>query len=763
MDTELAREKARGVGLQDVRPAPGQTVTQNPPAFTWPLPRPDSTPRFTLEIRHPDQRIERVALGHNWYLPRTAWPAGRYAWRVLRQGAAVDASDWRSFDLAADALPLFGAAPVAQSLEDADWYTRVAGRAHPRVLPAARLQALLPQLTGPRRQAWAELLARVKAQLTDPRLAPPPPPGPSDGSPDWVLATSRMAAEEQDRVDNAAVVWRVLSTPGPLADPQLASSVQADLRARVLNLARWDTTTLHGQDSDTDTPVRILLWTLALGYDQLHPVLGMADRTLVLQAITTRAQQVEQRIWGSQQRLLRLPLDSHAVTAAAALAAASAMLAGAHPEFGAERFARTVPWMYAWVHPWGGLDGGWANGGGYGEWFMDSMVPHFDSLSDAAGVDIYRTQMLQRYPLYRLYSVPPGGMLQAPFGDGAVVEGRQVPYYAYWLATRMPSQATRWMATLQPLAGNHPPAGRTVASPMVEVPAASDPGPLPGSALFESAGQVSMHSQLADPGRTSIHFRSSPYGAHNHSHADQNHFVVGSQGRALLIDSGYYDSFNSAHAQGWYRQTRAHNAVTYDGGIGQRTRQSNLPGDLSSAGRIAGFLEREDFTIATGDASAAYDAATVVRAQRSLVYVRPGLLLVHDDLLARRPVRWEWNFHALQAPQAQGGPQGVVRITRGPATACLRQIAGDRFDRLEIQSGFPVAPALVQFAPQHHGTWGRSTASAQHHSLMLVDVGCTLTEPPAVEEGPDTLTVTVGGRRFRFERGQLPSYALQRP
>jgi hypothetical protein len=51
----------------------------------------------------------------------------------------------------------------------------------------------------------------------------------------------------------------VLSTPGPLADAARANAVLADLKARVLNLVRWDSTTLDGQTSDTDSPVPTLL------------------------------------------------------------------------------------------------------------------------------------------------------------------------------------------------------------------------------------------------------------------------------------------------------------------------------------------------------------------------------------------------------------------------------------------------------------------------------------------------------------------------
>lgn len=747
-----------------VRPEARQTVTQNPPGFSWPMPRQDRTPSYTLEIRHPDQRIERIAVARNWYLPRSTWPAGAYAWRVTRDGVAGGSSEWRSFELVPGARALFDTTSLPAVATDTQWHAQVAAKPHPRVMDPAYMARLLPLLSGPRKVAWDGMMARVQRQMTDPAQAPGNPPGPNDGSADWVLAASRQASDEYYRIDNAAVAWRVLSTPGPLADTARANQVLADFKSRVFNLARWDSSTLDGQTNDTDAPVRTILWAMALGYDQLHTQLTPAERTTLLQAISTRAAQVEQRVFGINHSLLRYPLDSHAIAAVGALGAATAVMSGTSPAFGADRFGRVVPYLYVLGHPWGGADGGWANSGAYGEFYMNNLFPYYDGLSDATGVNIYRVQQLQNYPRYRLYTIPPG-MQHAPFGDGAVAEGSPVSYYSYWLATRIPGPVTDWLSTQQPVGGNHTPVARTVASPATHPATSTSPGSMPSSAVFESIGQVSMHSSLTDAARTSVHFRSSPYGAHNHGHADQNHFVVGSQGKALLIDSGYYDFFNSPHAQAWYRQTRAHNAITYDGGTGQRIRIGSMPGDHSSAGSITGWHQGGGFTMATGDATAAYDKATVTRAVRSLAYVAPGLLLVHDDLAAQRPVRWEWNFHALDAPQLQGGAQeGTVKITRGTATLCMRQIAGDRFGELATTTQFPVDPDLRGgFAPQHHGTWRRSAASTQHHGVVLIDVGCTLTTPPTVQEGAEGITIGMGGRQFRFTRGTLPAYALQNP
>jgi hypothetical protein len=48
--------------------------------------------------------------------------------------------------------------------------------------------------------------------------------------------------------------------------------------------------------------------------------------------------------------------------------------------------------------------------------------------------------------------------------------------------------------------------------------------------------------------------------------------------------------------------------------------------------------------------------------------------------------------------------------------------------------------------------------------LVLIDVGCTLAATaPTVREGPEGITVGIGGHWFRFQRGELPAYAQPSP
>jgi len=137
-----------------------------------------------------------------------------------------------------------------------------------------------------------------------------------------------------------------------------------------------------------------------------------------------------------------------------------------------------------------------------------------------------------------------------------------------------------------------------------------------------------MHSDLADPKRASVYFKSSPYGSYNHSHADQNSFVIDYKGERLAIDSGYYDDYGTPHWREWYKQTRAANAITFDGGQGQ-----GIDGRQYS-GKITRFESDDKHAIAVGDAEKAYGGA-LTKAERTIAFERPNVVVVRDSVASR--------------------------------------------------------------------------------------------------------------------------------
>ena len=84
------------------------------------------------------------------------------------------------------------------------------------------------------------------------------------------------------------------------------------------------------------------------------------------------------------------------------------------------------------------------------------------------------------------------------------------------------------------------------------------------SHAFSDIGWAIMTDSLTDTDRVQLSFKSSPWGSNNHSHADQNSFIIQAYGENLAIKSGYYDSYHTEHDNNITRKTFAHNTITTD-------------------------------------------------------------------------------------------------------------------------------------------------------------------------------------------------------
>jgi hypothetical protein len=261
-----------------------------------------------------------------------------------------------------------------------------------------------------------------------------------------------------------------------------------------------------------------------------------------------------------------------------------------------------------------------------------------------------------------------------------------------------------------------------------------------------------MHSDLADPGRTSVYFKSSPYGSYNHSHADQNSFVIHYRGRRLAIASGYYDDYGTKHWHEWYKQTRSTNAITFDGGQGQGE------SDKAYTGEIVKFEAGDGFDYTIGRAELAYDGK-LTRAERAIVYLRPDVVVVRDSLAANAPHTWEWNIHAINR-MTQVTPTSVA-LRNGPAQMCVEMVASPevRFSQTDQFTARPAGGTQTQ--------WHAHVRGNGRHRARLSSSPCCASEA-TVARGPpaqrrqrrrvgEATEVEVDGRTLRLATGRLAS------
>ncbi|WP_148715344.1 heparinase II/III family protein [Chitinolyticbacter meiyuanensis] len=494
------------------------------------------------------------------------------------------------------------------------------------------------------------------------------------------------------------------------------------------------------QFAQQDQVARQYALVLSVYLDWFHADIPATRREAVRAAIEPRRRDIEADMLNERTGLAAVPRNSHGWTNAAYLAAMSVLLA--EPGNAA---ARSLPRVLATyersISPWGGDDGGYANGTMYLYSQLGTVMELWDLVKSASGIDYYSTPWAQHAGDMLAYFTPPGSRFNG-FGDGS--EKGVAGYIVHAWANRVSNPVNLWLARNTVKSRGDQYLLLTSAEPS---PAAAPKAP-PPTKRFESIGWAAFHSDLQDRDRTSLYFKSSGYGSYNHSHADQNAFILDHRGRRLLWDSGVYDVYGSPHWRGWYKQTKAHNAITYDDGVGQRVE------DQTATGRIVQWGSGGGFDWVVGDATAAYPKG-MEQALRGVAYHRASNgFVVWDRLQAGSPHRWEWRLHSVRPFRPDGERRWRTETEDGIAL-CVRQLAGPDLT-LKGSDDMRPAPGRGQSQRLWHSVW--SSAPAERlQLLMYVDPECrteSVTATPttngwSIKTGDGELRI----RADRFEDG----------
>jgi hypothetical protein len=187
-----------------------------------------------------------------------------------------------------------------------------------------------------------------------------------------------------------------------------------------------------------------------------------------------------------------------------------------------------------------------------------------------------------------------------------------------------------------------------------------------------------LNSNLRDAtSGVQLAFKSSPFGTQSHGYEANNSFLLSAYGQRLLIRTGLRDSYGSKHHVNWMWSTRSVNNITVDG-HGQKKHSS------SSQGKIIDFQTSESMDVVVGEAGGSYFGATsesnpegrlLDRYTRTLVFVKPELVVVYDRLLARQKSHFEYWLHAKHEFEVQD--QDDIRL-RVQDVACKIQMLRPR-------------------------------------------------------------------------------------
>ena len=434
-------------------------------------------------------------------------------------------------------------------------------------------------------------------------------------------------------------------------------------------------------------------------------------------------------------------------------------------------------WAYAYQFyrdqfpPWGGDDGGWAEGVAYWRgtsehaFFQDALLALGDPLA-------YATPFWKNSPYFAVYNVQP--YLATSFGDLANAGKFNLePATAEFLLHVARVQQDGWLRTytdtqtdprprpaargLGRLDRTYPTTAefliRNFTSAPLAQPAPRPLGELPSSRWFRDVGWVSLHSALGRP-NDDIHvtFVSSPYGSFSHSHAQQNAFVLNAYGEGLAVKSGFREWHNSPHHREWVRQTKSMNALLIDG-LGQETQSK------AATGTITRFTTTARYVWTTGDATAAYatlQAPGRVRlVTRDLVFIDARYLVIRDRVKLATPGKLTWLLHTerplLWDPAQAGG------FTRNGLAALTFRLVAPYAWTARVTEGFPVAvdPRYVAGEANYSttGEWNlqqnhlfaeSATAVAEHtvFAVLWPEKGGTLPAQLQVELREGVLVIT---------------------
>lgn len=658
------------------RPTDSLVTSQSPPDFSWP--QVEGAESYQLQV---SRTADFAEIAHeangiilNLYNFPVSFEPGTWYWRV-RYVKDLAESEWtpaRHFRIQENAVPF--------TIPSVDEIMGAVPTVHPRIWTspdaASREQfSSYAQTTG--KVIYERRRNLASANLCSQALPSTPTSNHCDFPPAEPTATSKSGTTAiLNNMMNSAFVYLVTGE----------QAYGRSAKVQLLNVAGWNPTGTTGYGAD-DQVGRAVVYQSAIAYDWVYDLLSESERTTVRNMITTRANIMIKDLIETHS-MLKNPYDSHGWTALGLLGTISIAMMGDIPE--AAGWFRTIVPAYINLAPnWGGEDGAYSMGTAY--WGIGTMAgkEFMDALLTSTGVNLYEKAHFRNEGMFPLYAWPHGSPTGVIGDANNEAPGQVSVAVLRRLAQMQQDPGLQWGA-------------EAIGSPVSDtLPAyyssdgslpATPPIGLPNSRWFKDIGFVAMHSDLLNPDRVSAYFKSATIGSYIHSHADQNSFVINAFGESLAVKAGYYDSHMTPHHAGYTWQTFSSNAITTDGRNGQPIN------DLEAKGKITGFVMSPDFDATSGDATAAY-AGNLDQAVRHVLYLRPSMFVVVDQLKSAKPEgsEFEWNLHA-QNQLTLDDDQAGATITEGKASLKTRihypsDIEAKVEERYLNHSGYEVRPA----------------------------------------------------------------------
>ncbi|RTE10741.1 Ig-like domain-containing protein [Paenibacillus whitsoniae] len=452
----------------------------------------------------------------------------------------------------------------------------------------------------------------------------------------------------------------------------------------------------RGALQNTDLAAGHQLLSLAIVYDWLYNDLDVPTRNAIKQTLETRGNEMYlkasgQPFEGATYNIYwtEAYLQNHMWVSLGGLTAAGIALY--------ETGGDTLPWLQYTIGKFDNVlqalsdDGASQEGYPYWQYGLEYLLKYGELAQKFMGVDIYTDNTwLEQASTYATYMQLPKNSWKPDvnhlnFGDDA-----NVNWYGPDMSLRL--LAGKYGDGLaQGLAGEIDRAN--IESDNVKygnlwwydptVPEASASS-LPTLHLFDNLGIVSARSDWSGD-ESVVAFKSGPSIGHkalhmnqsetfdnwgvDHVHPDANHFMIFGEGEWLIRDDGYAD-----------KRTSNHNTLLVDGKgqLGEGSQfLNNIPlQSVHAEPSIVKTVSTAVYDYMLGNAAQAYDSGLgLQKYQRHLLYMKPDILVVVDDIEVNEPKSLELRFFP-ESQNIQSLGDGSYLTTSATANLRYKELTG---------------------------------------------------------------------------------------
>lgn len=676
-------------------PLEGDKLVVNPPVFTWPMadyefpkvfPTPfsdkalDDYARYDFQLSRKADFSDAVTAGNlrmPMYNNHAALAPGRWYWRYRVSGGQW--SDTYGFDVSAD-TPKFES-PTASEAE--------------AMMPAAHPVIYLPTAQGKRTADRRALLKLMRAKA---RKAFEKPVA------DYAVKGEEIPATASESEREQILKFRLRYELEPMCD---AIHSLLNVYRTEGNEAYLDKAVELARYVATKDPAQVFRRSDFAGARSMSALAEVFD-TAPDRLSPEDAARFEEYIMTVGRRLMSHCMEENVGSADGILMAHffqhtfcdlfnTASIMRLHNREAGDWFAMLYDiWLSR--SPGGGFldDGAWPNGNmAYIHVNMGSMVKNFVLFKRLFGINTLS------HPWYAncadaLGLLMPANSIGDGFGDGSDhgAMNNQRPDFAYILGVELDNPfAVAYARQAKGLSKNEPYVFTKsnfteyrLAENIGEREASGDYD-VPHAAVFPSTGMAVMHTSPTEAAENLfLSFRSSPFGVGSHGLAEQNSFNISYGGKPVFYPTGYKITTSDRHYLLCHKHSRARNTLLVDGKT-----QAYSHGAYGWVGR---FLDGENISYAMGDASHAYvpfdisainwqtvleqadaykseegfiikpeDNPRVKKFRRHVAMLRPGIVVVYDDLEADKAVTWTFQLNGRERSNMSMDGTSVVANT----------------------------------------------------------------------------------------------------